>query len=124
MSSHPIVHIEVASSNPDATGNFYKEVFGWKIETDDQFHYVQFIEDKGKGPSGGFPAADGKMYKPGEVLLYIGTDDIEKSLREVEACGGKTVLGKTEIPGMGWFAFFSDPTGNKLALFQGVMQQT
>jgi predicted enzyme related to lactoylglutathione lyase len=26
---------------------------------------------------------------------------------------------KTEIPGMGWYAIFSDPTGNRIGLFTG-----
>jgi ferritin-like metal-binding protein YciE len=27
------------------------------------------------------------------------------------------LLPKTEIPGMGWYAIFADPTGNRLGLF-------
>jgi len=57
------------------------------------------------------------------LLLYIGTDDIDASLAKVEAHGGKTVLPKTEIPGIGWFAIFTDQTGNRLALFTARDQQ-
>ena len=35
----------------------------------------------------------------------------------VEKLGGKVLHKKTEIPGMGWFGIFHDPTGNVLALY-------
>ena len=44
---------------------------------------------------------------------------INQLTETVEARGGKTILPKTEIPGVGWFAFFADPTGNQVALFKG-----
>ena len=40
MEGHPIVHIEIASSDPKAAGKFYSDLFGWKIEVDDRFNYV------------------------------------------------------------------------------------
>jgi hypothetical protein len=54
------------------------------------------------------------------VVVYIGTDDIEASLAKVEKLGGKTVTPKSEIPGMGWFALFTDPSGNLVGLFAGI----
>jgi predicted enzyme related to lactoylglutathione lyase len=32
------------------------------------------------------------------------------------------VVPKTEIPQVGWFGVFKDPTGNKVALFTGAQQ--
>jgi hypothetical protein len=121
--AHPFVHIEIPADETPAAGKFYGDVFGWNIETDPTFNYTQFQAEG--GPGGGFvsthEATDGGMvqYKPDSLLLYIGTDDIDASLAQVEAHGGKTVLPKTEIPGIGWFAIFTDPTGNRLALFTG-----
>jgi predicted enzyme related to lactoylglutathione lyase len=43
--------------------------------------------------------------------------DIEVALKKRVALGGKALSPKTEIPGMGWFAFFADPNGNRLGLF-------
>lgn len=125
--SHPFVHVEIPADNTLAAGKFYGDVFGWNIETDPTFNYSQFKAEG--GPGGGFvstqEATDGGMvqYKPDSLLLYIGSDDIDASLAKIEANGGKTVLPKTEIPGIGWFAIFTDPTGNRLALFTGSGQQ-
>jgi hypothetical protein len=65
---------------------------------------------------GGFPLLD-ENNKPGDVTVYLDSDDIEADLEKIEANGGKKILGKTEIPKVGWFAYFADPTGNRLGLF-------
>lgn len=114
MAKHSIVHVEIPASDPNAAGKFYGDVFGFKIEADEEMNYVQFTPED--GPGGGFPEL-GDQFKPGDVVVYIGTDDIEATLAEIEASGGATVMPKTEIPGIGWFAMFSDPTGNTLALY-------
>jgi predicted enzyme related to lactoylglutathione lyase len=119
MSGHPIVHVEIPASDTKAGGKFYADVFGWKVETDPTFDYTMF-QGEG-GPGGGFVGTSGPM--PADVLIYIGTDDIEASLREVEAHGGKTVTPKTEIPNTGWFAVFTDPTGNRVGLFTSMRPQ-
>lgn len=64
----------------------------------------------------------GLGYKAGEVLIYIGTDDIDASLAKITSLGGKTILPKTEIPQVGWWAVFADPTGNKIGLFTDMHQ--
>ncbi len=125
--AHPFVHIEIPAEDTRAAGKFYADVFGWKVETDPNFDYTQFQAEG--GPGGGFvsthESTDGGLmqYKVDSPLLYIGTDDIDASLAQVEAHGGKTVLKKTEIPGIGWFAIFTDPTGNHLALFTNMPRQ-
>ena len=115
MPKHPIVHIEIAAKDPKATAGFYSSLFDWKIETDENMGYVMFQGEP--GPGGGFPKIDNEMYKPGDVVVYIETDDIDATLKKIVALGGKVLAPKTEIPQMGWFAFFSDPNGNRLALY-------
>lgn len=118
---HPIVHIEIPANNTGAAANFYKEVFDWKVEVDEMYNYAQFSAEG--GPGGGFVGlgGDGPMqYKADKLLVYIGTDDIDASLASIEAHGGKTVLPNTEIPHIGWFAIFTDPTGNDVALFKAL----
>jgi predicted enzyme related to lactoylglutathione lyase len=116
MSKHPVVHIEFPASDPAAASKFYADLFGWKIQAVPEFNYYMF-EAEG-GPGGGFTTLGGQMgYKPGELLVYVETDNIEASLAQVEALGGKTLTPRMEIPGQGWFAFFADPTGNRVALY-------
>ncbi len=112
--THPIVHIEIPAKDPVAASTFYASAFGWATQAIPEFNYVTFTAQP--GPGGGFnPLSDD--IKIGDVLVYINTDDIEASLSTIEALGGKRLYPKTEIPGVGWFAYFADPDGNRVALF-------
>ena len=122
MADHPIVHVEIPTNNSKESSEFYSKVFGWQITTAPEYDYWMFRPDS--GPGGGFIGIDGMAQaKVNEPLIYIGTDDIEDSLRQIEEAGGKTVMGKTEIPGQGWFAVFTDTTGNKMALYTAMNPQ-
>jgi len=124
MSNHSIVHVEIPAIDPSKAGTFYADLFGWKIQVDKTFDYHMFQVEP--GPAGGFVKVGEHPgqppYKPGEVLVYISTDDIDATLAKAESLGGKTLVPKTEIPHTGWFAFFSDPTGNRIGLFTGTNQ--
>jgi predicted enzyme related to lactoylglutathione lyase len=123
MSEHRIVHIEFPATDGSGASQFYGDVFGWKRESapgGDGGDYWMFQPED--GPGGGFnPVGDQGLFpvNPGEVLVYVGTDNIEDSLSKIEGKGGKTVVARQEIPGMGWYAIFADPTGNRVGLFEG-----
>jgi predicted enzyme related to lactoylglutathione lyase len=110
-----IVHIEFSADDPDAAGKFYSGLFGWKTEAYGGADYTTF--EPNDPPGGGFAKVDGQMYRPGTLLAYIFTHDIEGTLKRIVAAGGKIALERMEIPGMGWFALFTDPTGNTVGLF-------
>ena len=118
MTSHPIVHIELAADDPKASAKFYGDVFGWKTEEIPEMNYITF--DAEGGPGGGFNPTESDDTNPGDILIYIQTEDIEASLAEIEAAGGKTLLSKSEIPGIGWYAFFADLTDNRVGLYKSM----
>jgi len=118
MGKHTFVHIELSADDLQTAAGFYSKVFGWTVQEMPEMNYITF--DEGGGLGGGFNPTSNEEIKPGDVIVYINTDDIEASLAEVEAAGGKTIFPKTEISGMGWFALFTDPTGNKLGLYTGM----
>src|SRR5436190_3085377 len=118
MAKHPIVHVEIPVKDPKAAGEFYASLFDWKLDLDPTLNYLQF-EAEG-GPGGAFVKIgneNGYEHKANSPLLHIATDDIDATLDKVEALGGKTILPKTEIPGIGWFGIFSDPSGNNISLY-------
>ncbi|HWQ11631.1 MAG TPA: VOC family protein [Roseiflexaceae bacterium] len=119
MGSHPIVHVEIASRDPKASGEFYQQLFGWKIQTSEEMNYVMWQPEGSTG--GGFSPIDNQGVRPHDTIVYIGTDDIDATLSRVQSLGGKVLMPKTEIPTVGWFAIFEDPHGGRLALFTGTM---
>jgi predicted enzyme related to lactoylglutathione lyase len=78
--------------------------------------------EAGDGSGGGFPEVS-KDAPAGQVLVYIDSDDIEADLKKVEKLGGIVVYPKTEIPNIGWFGLFKDPTGNVLGLYTSMNSQ-
>ena len=114
MTNYTVAHIEIPTVNAGETGAFYGDVFDWQIETNLEHNYVTF---QSEGVRGGFVGPEAPTYKPDRLLVYLTSEDIDATLATVEAHGGKTVLPKTEIPHVGWWAVFSDPAGNHLGLF-------
>lgn len=113
MGKRSIVHFEIPAEDRKAASKFYGELFGWSFQHLDEMNYTTF--DTGNVGGGLNPLGD--MVKPGDLVIYIESEDIEADLKKIEDLGGKTILPKTEIPGIGWFAFFANPTGNQLALY-------
>lgn len=121
MSHHPFVHVEISASNREAAARFYSTVFGWKFVQMPEMNYATFTTGEGDALGGGLNPVNDES-PAGTVTVYINTSDINATLAAIEANGGKTLLPKTEIPTVGWFAMFSDPTGNHLALLQPLME--
>jgi len=115
MANYTISHVEIPTTNPGAAGTFYHDVFGWKIQTNQEHNYTIFEGENGL--RGGFAAPTEPTYQEGKLLIYLTTDNIEATLTAIEAHGGKTILPKTEIPHVGWWAVFADPAGNHLGIF-------
>ncbi|MGN6563604.1 MAG: VOC family protein [Thermomicrobiales bacterium] len=120
MAGHPIVHVEFASNDPTATSKFFADLFGWQLQHAPEFDYTMFRAEG--GPGGGFVKADGAQSNTGDTLVYVGTDDIEGTLRQAESLGGKVIMPKMEIPNTGWFAIFTDPNGARVALYTEMNQ--
>ena len=117
MSKHPVVHIEFSAIDRQAAGKFYQDVFGWKITDIPEMNYTMFEYEDGRG--GGFNSVT-ETNPAGTVIIYIEAEDIEATLSKIEENGGKVILPKSEIPNTGWYAFFTDPTGNQVALYKSM----
>ena len=115
MSKRNIVHVEIPAVNTNEAGEFYRELFGWKITPMPEMNYTMW--EAGDGDEyGGFPKVSAEN-PAGQVLVYIASDDIDEDLEKVVEMSGKVLHEKAEIPGMGWYGVFQDPTGNVLALY-------
>lgn len=111
---HKIVHIEISANDRNALSKFYADLFGWEIEHLDAMNYSTFRA--GDGVGGGFnPVTENNPV--GTIIVYIETDNVTATLREVENAGGTILVPETEIPDTGKFGLFRDPQGNTMGLF-------
>jgi predicted enzyme related to lactoylglutathione lyase len=115
--SHAIVHVESPAQDPASISQFYAGLFGWQLFPLPGMGYIRF--QTGDGTTGGLVEIGGPLqHRAGELLVYVGSDDIDGDLRRAELLGGKILVPKTPIPNTGWFGLFQDPAGNRLGLFQ------
>ncbi len=114
MTKRNIVHIEISTRNHEESIKFYQELFGWKVERFPEMNYTTWAASE--GPGGGFsPIGDDN--KAGDILVHISSDDIEADLKRAKSLGATILQEKSEIPNIGWWGVFRDPTGNKIALY-------
>jgi len=121
-----VVHFEIPAEDPKRAKLFYERSFSWKINEVPGMSYWMVgttpVDDK-QSPTeiGGI---NGGLSKKSDVLKHpvftIDVPDIERALLHIEKNGGKTVQKKQAIPNMGYTAYFKDPEGNVVGLWQNL----
>jgi hypothetical protein len=116
-----VVHFELPVKDPATAGMFYAEVFKWQIKPMPEMDYTIAITtevDSQQMPI--IPGAiNGGLTKSLTAPSFaIQVDDIDSYLEKITGRGGKVVQAKTEVGKMGFMAYFSDPEGNVLSLWQ------
>src|SRR5579872_5292277 len=106
------IHFEIPAEDPDRAMEFYKKVFGWTFQKwDGPMPYWMIItgSDKEPGINGELmPRRD-----PAQPCVNtVGVTDLDDSLATVAAHGGKEVVPKMAIPGVGWLAYCKDTEGH------------
>jgi predicted enzyme related to lactoylglutathione lyase len=115
--THTFIHFEVPADEVARAKAFYTELFGWQIEAPPGFSDYWLIQTGPEGQSLG-----GGLFKrsmPGQgVLNYVSVESVTDYAAKVEQLGGKIVVPRSPVPGMGWFAVFQDTEGNAMALWE------
>jgi uncharacterized protein len=103
-----IVHFEIPSDDIERSKKFYNELFGWKIEKwpglseGMEYWLITTVDDKGNKALGG-----GMMKRQSpqqEGINYFDVKSVQESSAKVEQLGGKVVIPKSPVPGMGYMA--------------------
>ncbi len=103
-----VIHVEVTGSDGEGLQRFYRDVFGWSLDTNNPGGYGMYRQ--GNGITGGIGAA-GQGQPPG-VKFYVHTDDPQDVLKKVEQAGGKVLMPLTEVAPKTNVALFADPEGH------------
>jgi len=114
--SHTICHLEIPTSDVKKSGEFYKKLFGWKIDYGWSKDYAMFSTEEGILSGGGLDSSE-ETRSIGSIIIYIMVDDINAILEKAAKLGAKKVKEKTEIPHVGWYGLFTDLDGNTIGLF-------
>jgi predicted enzyme related to lactoylglutathione lyase len=119
-----INHFAIPAENPERAIQFYREVFGWRFEVGWEYDtpggretYWHVYTGDGAGIDGGLTKRE---YPEQPISVGIEVPDVDEYAALIQRGGGKVLVGKTELPGVAWFAFCQDPEGNTFAIYQPV----
>lgn len=113
----PVVHWELWSKDPEQISDFYSEVFAWEVDPMPEIDY-RMVRTGGEG------GIDGGIFRPqegpwpGNMAFYIDVDDLAEYRRRIESAGGRIMVERQEVPGVGAFSLFEDPDGRVLGIWQ------
>ncbi|MGF7118384.1 VOC family protein [Methanobacterium oryzae] len=112
-----VIHFEIPADDPERAIKFYEEAFGWKIEKwEGPFDYwlVMTGEEDEPGINGAIMSREmGEMIKNA-----IGVDNFDEYAEKIEKAGGKFLMEKETLPGVGAMAAFEDTEGNISVLIE------
>jgi uncharacterized protein len=119
-----VVHFEIPFDDGDRARGFYKELFGWQIQSMPEMDYTIVMS----GPSGDQGPTESGYINGGMLtrqqaatagpVLVVDVKSIDDTLERIGGLGGSTVVGKTPVGDMGFAAYFTDTEGNVIGLWE------
>jgi predicted enzyme related to lactoylglutathione lyase len=114
-----VVHFEIPAGDVERLSKFYTDVFGWKFTktpmSDEMTYWTISTGPQGKSVPGGMYQKMGGVDSPRN---FIQVDPIDKAISSFLSAGGKEMMGKQEVPGIGFTFIGTDPEGNAIGLFE------
>ena len=112
----PVVRFEIMGGNGNQLEKFYRELFGWKIDSNNPMKYGMVHTGGAGGINGGVGASQDSRNR---VSVYVQVEDLDAALAKAEKLGGKTILPPSQVPGGPKLAMFADPAGNITGILLG-----
>ena len=112
-----VVHFELAVDDSSRAIAFYQNVFGWKAaQWGDEPYWMLTTGEAGQ------PGIDGAFTSPREnwpaLVNILDVASADDTTAAIEANGGKVVVPKMPIPGVGYVAYCQDTEGNIFGIMQ------
>jgi predicted enzyme related to lactoylglutathione lyase len=105
------VWVDLSSSDPATSREFYSNLFGWDIEVNPDPQYGGYALAKVDGQDVAGIGPKMSQEAPTAWMLYIGSSDAEETGRKVQSAGGVVVMPAFDVGDQGRMAVFQDPSG-------------
>jgi predicted enzyme related to lactoylglutathione lyase len=124
-----VVHFEIPFDDGDRARDFYREAFGWEVTAVPEVSYT--MVSSGPTSEHGMPAEpgfiNGGMLQRGAgagtgPVIVVDVTSIDSALAKIEELGGTTVRPRSAIGDFGYAAYFTDPEGNLMGLWEAIPQ--
>ena len=108
-----IVHFEIPADDIQRAKAFYSNLFGWNIVGIQGMDYMMI--DTYGAPGGGMMK---RMHPNQQITSYIGVPSVDEYAAKVEKLGGKIIVPKSAVPGMGYFIICMDTENNAFGIWE------
>jgi uncharacterized protein len=109
---------ELMTTDPKSAEDFYTKVVGWTTQAWQQDPNYKMWKS-GDRSTGGLMAQRvvGGVGPTPQWFCYIGTPDVDTTVKQATVFGGKIMRPAMDLPNIGRFAFLADPQGAPFAVF-------
>lgn len=115
-----LTHFAINTHDVEATQEFYGSVFGWTFRDYGPAGFVQILDEAGSAPMGAIQQRR-ELIDDAPTSGFectFGVDDVDATAERVLAAGGRILMDKSTIPGVGHLIAFQDPGGNPALAMQ------
>ena len=114
--SNTVQHFAINADDLDRARAFYENVFGWSFQAWGPPGFLQINSGDPKAPGIRGALQQRREVVPGRPMhgfeCTIAVDDIDAVAKAVTESGGRIVMDKSVIAGVGTLLFFEDSEGN------------
>lgn len=113
-----VVHFDISADDPARAAEFYREVFGWRIEKwAGPFDY--WLIETGDPDEPGIGGGLARREKPSDgITNIIDVPSADDFAARVASMGGKVIQPKTALPGEGYLVICEDTEGNTFGIME------
>ena len=112
-----VIEFQILSKDPDSTGRFYSNLFGWSVDAANPMGYRRVAAGEGI-PGGIWPAPP---QSPNFVQLFVAVDDVATAVSRAESLGARVLIPPTTLPDGDVLAILHDPQGMSFGVCQRSM---
>ena len=113
----PVTHWQIISKDPEGAAGFYRELFGWRIDTANGLNYRMVeTQSDGKGMPGGIWPAPPEGHAL--VQLFVEVDDVDRAVQRATELGATMVIPKQVLPDGDEMAIIHDKFGITFGLWR------
>jgi predicted enzyme related to lactoylglutathione lyase len=113
-----VIHFEIPAEETERAVKFYQKVFGWKFDKNPgpmNYWLVKAGEDEEIGINGAIKEKDSDFTA---TTNTIGVASYEDAVKKIVEAGGKVLMPKMAVPGVGYMTYCKDTEGNVFGIMQ------
>jgi predicted enzyme related to lactoylglutathione lyase len=113
-----VIHFEIPAEDTERAVKFYQKVFGWKFDKYPgpmNYWLVKAGEDKEVGINGAITEKGNNVTATTNTISVASYED---AVKKIVVAGGKVLMPKMAVPGIGYMTYCKDTEGNVFGIMQ------